>query len=477
MSSILSYFASWIFFVLYICLNRVIQVVNMTDKLTIIILAAGNGTRMKSTISKVCHHIGGKPMLQYVLETAKSLQPTHTVTVVSNSADDVRSVITDFDNTIEIAIQEKQLGTAHAVLSAKNNFHDNHLLVMFGDTPLVKTDTLQNILSKKDHADIIVLGLRPDYPNKYGRIITNGEIVTSIVEYADANDEEKATTLCNSGIMLISPKAGKLIEKIDSSNKSKEFYLTDLIALANQNGLKVIAMEGPTEEFHGINNRADLAMAEYIMQTNWREHALLNGATLIDPNTTYFSHNTVIGQDVTISPNVVFGPNVVIEDNVTILPFCRIENAVIKKGARVGPFAHIRPGTVIEQNCHIGNFVEIKNTLMKAGAKANHLTYLGDSEVGERTNIGAGTITCNYDGYNKNHTKIGDDVFVGSNTCIIAPVEIGNSAVIGAGSIITKRVLPDSLAYSRSPQENLLGAATRYRKKRSKLKVLNETKE
>lgn len=433
------------------------------NKLNIIILAAGNGTRMKSAVSKVCHKIGGKALLEYVLDTAKSLQPAKIVTVIAGKADDVRQIIA---NKAEVVVQEKQLGTANAVLAAKSAFKDNHLLIMFGDTPMVKHETLQNLL--KQDADIVVLGMRPDYPNRYGRIITAGQAVTHIIEYADAKPEQLATTLCNSGIMLISPKAAKLLDKIQNNNKSKEFYLTDLIELANQDGLKVTAVEGPAEEFHGINTRADLAMAEYIMQTHWREQALLNGATLLDPDTTYFSYDTKIGQDVTISPNVVFGPKVVIEDNVTILPFCRIENSIIKNGARIGPFAHLRPGTVIEEKCHVGNFVEIKNTLLKKGAKANHLAYLGDSEVGERTNIGAGTITCNYDGFDKFNTKIGADVLIGSNTCLIAPVEIGAKAVIGAGSVITKPVPPDAMAYSRSHQENLAGAATKYRKKRSK---------
>ena len=452
----------------------------INSPLKVIVLAAGKGTRMKSFIPKVCHTLGGRAMLAYVLETAHHLGPEKVITIVAPDMPATKEVAeacaNDLGASIETVLQESQQGTGHAVLSAKQHLenYDGNILVLFGDTPLLTQDTLSSMIAAKNDAAIVVLGMRPVDGGQYGRIVTNAaDEVEQIVEYADATDAQRQITLCNSGVMLIDGSVAlDLLQQIKCDNTKGEYYLTDIVEIATRQSLSVRYVEGSTEELLGINSRHDLAKAEQVLQNRWRNEAMTNGATLSDPASTFFSYDTQVGQDVTIGPNVVFGPGVLVEDNVTIKPFCKFEGVHIKSGAFLGPFAHIRPGTIVGTDAKIGNFVEIKESTIHSGAKISHLSYIGDAEVGAGTNIGAGTITCNYDGFHKYKTIIGEHAYIGANTALIAPIEIGDKTVIGAGSVVTNDVPANALAVARVAQTEISGGATKYRRKRSQLKVI-----
>lgn len=425
--------------------------------LSIIILAAGKGTRMKSSLPKVLHPIAHKPMINHVVDTAASMSPNKIVIVTNPETESaIKSVVT---HKITTCKQPKALGTGDAVKCALPQIKNvpGHVLILFGDTPLITRDTLNDMvaaLNQNPSTAVAVLGFHPDDPAEYGRIIIDslGEI-ERIVEYNDASDAERAIDLCNSGVMAIrSEHIENLIKKIQSNNVKKEYYLTDIIGLAKQQGLGCTYVEAEPDEVMGINNRIQLAEVEAALQFRLRVQAMEQGVTMQDPDSVMLAADTQFGQDVTLQPSIYFGPEVTVENNVKIKAFSHIEGATIKEGSSVGPFARIRPGSEIGVDAHIGNFVEVKNTTLKTGAKAGHLSYLGDATIGEDANIGAGTITCNYDGKNKHHTIIGDKAFIGSNTALVAPVTIGDGALIGAGSVITEDVDKDKLALARARQ-------------------------
>lgn len=424
---------------------------------TAIILAAGMGTRMKSAMPKVMHPVAGRSMIGHVIHTAKAAGATQLITVIRNGFDDVAEEIHSHDASATIAYQIEKEGTGAAVLSAKDAASNTNqpFLILYGDTPLIQAETLQNMLHKLDESDVsvVVLGMTPEDAGAYGRLITDGGALTQIVEYNDANETERAVTLCNSGVMGV--KGERLFELLDSltnENAKGEYYLTDIVAIANANGELCSYVEGDEAEMLGVNARAELTQAEASMQTRLRDEAMKNGVTLIDPSSVFFSMNTTIGNDTLIEPNVYFSGKVNISSNVHIKANCHIEGADIASGASIGPFARLRPGTQLGENVKIGNFVETKKATLAKGAKVSHLSYIGDATVGAAANIGAGTITCNYDGVNKFQTTIEAGAFIGSNTALVAPVTIGANATIGAGSVITKDVNEKSLALTRSKQ-------------------------
>lgn len=430
----------------------------MTQNLSILILAAGKGSRMKSDLPKVMHKVAGREMLNMVIDEAKLLEPQDIIIVVSEEMADFQEKILNTHPEVKIsfALQKERKGTAHAVRIGLENLQNigKKCLILYGDTPLISHHTLQNMLAKLDDFSLCVLGFEEKEENSYGRLVVdeNGHL-EKIVEFKDANLEEKRITLCNSGVMAIdSAHIHELLSKVKNHNSAAEFYLTDIIAIAGKMDLKCSFIKTASEEVLGVNSRVELAKIELIKQNQLRKKIMDEGTTLLDPSTVYFSFDTKISNDVTIHPQVFFGPKVVIEKNVEVKSFCHIEGAEIKSGAVIGPFARIRPESKIGKNVRIGNFVEIKKSEIATGAKVNHLSYVGDAEIGEESNIGAGTITCNFDGYNKFKTKIGKKVFVGSNSALVAPVEIGDDAVIGAGSVITKNVEKDDLAVTRAKQ-------------------------
>jgi bifunctional UDP-N-acetylglucosamine pyrophosphorylase/glucosamine-1-phosphate N-acetyltransferase len=439
-----------------------------------IILAAGMGTRMESALPKVMHPVAGRPMVLHVLETAAALSPEKTMVVAGPEMDELVTLMATHDLTPDVAVQTERLGTGHAVMAARDVLGDFNgtVMVLYGDTPLIEAETLVALRDARTEAgaDVAVLGFRPLDPGAYGRLITDeaGELI-EIVEARDATEDQLLVDLCNSGVMAINgAKLGGLLDGLTNDNAKGEYYLTDIIALARANGGRCVVVEGDEEEFLGVNSRAELADAEDLMQNRLRRAALAGGATLIDPATVYFFWDTTLGRDVTVGPNVVFGPGVTIADNVQIKAFSHLEGASVAAGAIIGPFARLRPGAAIGEDAHIGNFVEIKNATIAAGAKANHLSYIGDATVGAKANIGAGTITCNYDGYTKSLTEIGAGAFIGSNTALVAPVKVGDGAVTGAGSVITKDVEADALAVTRSEQKAAAGWATKQRDRKAR---------
>jgi bifunctional UDP-N-acetylglucosamine pyrophosphorylase / glucosamine-1-phosphate N-acetyltransferase len=397
--------------------------------------------------------------------------------VVAPGMEEVGAAVGALDAKAQSFVQAKQLGTADAVRAAREALEDfkGDVLVLYGDTPLLTAETLNRVRAElKAGADLVVIGFEAADPTGYGRLLLDERgSLAAIREEKDASDEERALTLCNSGIMAF--RSAKtlldLLGRIGNENAKSEFYLTDAVALARVDRLEARIVLSDGEEVLGVNSRAELADAEAAMQQRLRAMAMANGATLVAPETVFFSHDTRIGRDVVIEPNVVIGPGVVIEDGATIRGFCHIEGAHIGPGAIVGPFARLRPGATLGEDAHVGNFVEIKQAEIGEGAKVNHLTYIGDASVGARANIGAGTITCNYDGFAKHRTEIGAGAFVGSNSSLVAPVKIGDGAYIGSGSVISKDVSPDALALTRSPQEERKGWAARRREQRGKAKV------
>lgn len=444
-----------------------------------IILAAGKSTRMKSNLPKALHAIAGRPMLGYVLAAASSLANAHHVLVVGPGMDSVADYARGIASDLSVAIQENQRGTGDAVKAALPHVLSGAgvALVIFGDTPLVRNETLAEMTSAcSAETPVVVLGFEARDPAAYGRLVLDGKgLLTRIVERKDANEDERRITLCNGGAMAIRLEHLRdLLGKLRDDNKAGEFYLTDVVEHARAGGLACAVVRAPEVDIQGVNSRVDLAAVEAEMQNRLRRRVMEQGVTLSDPDTVYLSADTVIGQDVTIGQNVVIGPGVEIASGATIKPFCHIEGGKIGEGAQIGPFARIRPGSDIGRDAHIGNFVETKKAKVEEGAKINHLTYIGDARVGARANIGAGTITCNYDGFNKHFTDIGAGAFIGSNSSLVAPVKIGDGAYTGSGSVITKDVEVDALAVERSKQFEKPGWAAAFRAKHSGHKKAGE---
>ncbi len=443
--------------------------------LLVVALAAGKGVRMCSSLPKVLHPIGGRSMLAHALAGAASLGAARVAVVVGPDMDAVRAEAARFAPGSEIFEQSEQLGTAHAVLAARPAIahHRGRVLVVFADSPLVEQATLRLMIEALDAgAHIAVLGFEPEDPNGYGRLIVDAAgRVAAIREQADASPAERRIGLCNAGAMAFRvPNLVDLLARIGNGNAKAEYYLTDAIATASADGLVAVPVMCCAEEALGVNSRAQLAAAEAVFQNRARARAMEGGATLIAPETVWFSYDTSLGRDVLVEPNVFFGPGVVVEDGAHVMANCHMVGARIRAGARVGPFARLRPGADIGPAAHIGNFVEVKNARLEAGAKANHLAYIGDGRVGERANIGAGTIFCNYDGFDKHVTDVGKGAFVGSNSSLVAPVKIGDGAYIGSGSVITRDVEADALALARTEQHVRPGWAAKFRRLRHKPK-------
>jgi bifunctional UDP-N-acetylglucosamine pyrophosphorylase/glucosamine-1-phosphate N-acetyltransferase len=439
-----------------------------------IILAAGKGTRMKSERPKVLHRLAGATLLAHVLRSARAAGLAKIAVVVGPDMDEVGDAARAVDPKLEMFVQAKQLGTADAVKAARRSFEDfaGQVLVLYGDTPLLRPQTIGQVRAELDAgADLVVIGFDTEAPTGYGRLLLDERgRLAGIREEKDATPEERALTLCNSGIMGF--RSCKtllgLLGRIGNDNASKEFYLTDAVALARGDRLEARTVKSNGEEVLGINSRAELAEAEALVQNRLRAKVMADGATLVAPETVFLSHDTKIGKDVTIEPHVVIGERVVIEDGATIKSFCYMQDARIGASATVGPFARLRPGANLAADAHVGNFVEIKQSEIGEGAKVNHLTYIGDTSVGARANIGAGTITCNYDGFDKHRTEIGAGAFIGSNSSLVAPVKIGEGAYIGSGSVISKDVAPDALALTRTSQEEREGWAAKMRERRGR---------
>ncbi|QBM75734.1 bifunctional UDP-N-acetylglucosamine diphosphorylase/glucosamine-1-phosphate N-acetyltransferase GlmU [Sphingomonas sp. AAP5] len=432
-----------------------------------IILAAGKGTRMKSDLHKVLHPIAGRPMLLHLAASVAALDPARTVVVTGAGRDQVEAAVSPLD--IATALQAEQLGTGHAVAQAEAALagFDGDVLILYGDVPLVSTATMQAMLDRLNAPDApvaVVLGFRPADAGAYGRIIAEDGVIAKMVEFKDATPAERAVDLCNSGLMAVrSADLFALLARVGNDNAAGEYYLPDIVMLAAADGRRSAVIETGATEVAGVNSRGELATVEASWQQQRRAQAMADGATLIAPETVWFAHDTAIGRDVVIEPNVVFGPGVTVGDGALLHAFSHIEGAEIGAKAEVGPFARLRPGAVMGEKSKIGNFVEMKKAVLGAGAKASHLTYLGDAEVGAGANIGAGTITCNYDGFFKYKTIIGEGAFIGSNSALVAPVTIGAGAIVGAGSVITADVEADALALVRPQQVSKPGWAKRFR--------------
>jgi len=434
-----------------------------------VILAAGEGTRMKSARPKVLHEIAGRSMLAHVLSAVREAGAGRVAVVIGPDRDDVAQEVRRVAPDAEVFVQRERLGTAHAVLAARDALRRGaeDVVVAFADTPLIQAATFATLRAPLTAgAAVAVLGFDARDPTGYGRLLTDGEKLLAIREEKDATPRERAVTLCNAGLMALNGGlALDLLERIDNRNGKGEFYLTDAVALAVSMGRDAAVAAAPEDEVRGVNDRAQLAEAEAVMQTRLRRAAMLDGATLIAPETVFFSADTRIGRDVLIEPNVVFGPGVVVEDDAIIHAFSHLEGARVARGATIGPFARLRPGAKLGPKTKVGNFVEIKNADLGPGAKVNHLSYVGDATVGANANIGAGTITCNYDGFAKHHTAIGEDAFIGTNSSLVAPVAIGDRAYVGSGSVITADVPPDALALGRGRQAVKEGWARAFRAK------------
>jgi len=437
-----------------------------------IVLAAGEGTRMRSARPKVMHALAGRSMLAHVLAAVGAAGTTATAVVVGPKQDEVAAEVKRALPGAEIFVQHERKGTAHAVLAAKAAIarkKPDDILIVFGDTPLIKPATLQRLRAPlAKGAGVAVLAFRPSDPAGYGRVIVEDGALVAIREEADANARERAVKLCNGGIMAFAGKnALAILEKIGNANRKHEFYLTDAVAIARGMKLAAVAVEGEEDDVRGINTKAQLAEAESVTQQRLRQAALEAGVTLVAPETVFLSADTKFGKDVTVEPYVVFGAKVKVDDGATIRSFSHLAGAHVGKGAIVGPFARLRPGAKLGEDVHIGNFVEVKEASVEAGAKANHLSYIGDATVGAGSNIGAGTITCNYDGASKHRTEIGKDVFIGSNSALVAPVKIGAGAYVGSGSVITADVPANALALGRGRQVVKQGWAARLRSLKS----------
>ncbi|MBE1525733.1 bifunctional UDP-N-acetylglucosamine pyrophosphorylase/glucosamine-1-phosphate N-acetyltransferase [Sphingopyxis sp. OAS728] len=437
----------------------------MSNPIAAIVLAAGKGTRMKSDLHKVLHPIAGRPMLLHLMASVDELNPAKKVVIVGDKADQLEAAL---GGTAELAVQDPQLGTGHAVQQGEAALagFDGDVLILYGDVPFVPAATMQAMIDRLGAADapaVVVLAFEPADPLQYGRVITEGDYVTKMVEHKDATDAERAVRLCNSGLMAAkSADLFALLARVTDDNAANEFYLVDIVNIANADGRRCAVVKTDPADVAGINSRAELAAAEAQWQAFKREEAMAGGASLRAPDTVWFSWDTELGRDVTIEPNVFFGPGVKVADGVNIRANCHIEGAIIGTGCEVGPFARLRPGTILGEKAKIGNFVETKKAVLGKGAKANHLTYLGDVSVGAGANIGAGTITCNYDGYFKYKTEIGERAFIGSNSALVAPVKIGADAIVAAGSAVTRDVADGELRIVRGEQLVKPGWADRF---------------
>ena len=432
--------------------------------IALIILAAGKGTRMKSDLPKVLHHIAGAPMLVHAMKSGATLDPAKTIIVAGHGAEQVSDAAKAFDETADVVLQTEQLGTAHAVAQAKEVLFDfdGDALVLYGDTPFINPKTLEHMTAARADHDVVVLGFEAADPGRYGRLIMEGEHLKKIVEFKDASDEERQITLCNSGVICAkSAILFDLIAAVGNDNASGEYYLTDIVEIAQRKGLNATSVTCDESETLGVNSRVQLAEADAIFQSKARVALMEAGVTLHAPDTVYLSHDTHIGPDTIIEPNVVFGASVTVENGANIRAFSHLEGCHVSRGATVGPYARLRPGTELAEFTRVGNFVEIKNAVIDGGAKVNHLSYVGDAHVGARANIGAGTITCNYDGVMKHHTEIGEDSFIGSNTLLVAPVAVGANAMTASGTVVTQDVPDDALAIARSKQINKTGLAVK----------------
>jgi bifunctional UDP-N-acetylglucosamine pyrophosphorylase/glucosamine-1-phosphate N-acetyltransferase len=445
----------------------------------VIVLAAGQGTRMKSALPKVLHPVAGRPMINHVLAAAEALDPARIVVVVAPGMESVAAAVAPHAT----AIQDKPLGTAHAVLAARDALRAElaagaDVLVLYGDGPLISPGTLGAMLAERRRSGgpaFVWLGVRPPDPTGYGRLVMQDGHLARIVEEKDASPEERAVALVWGGLVAgAGPALFELAAKIDDNNAKREFYLTSLVGIGNAAGAPSGVVETAFDEVRGVNSRQELAEAEAILQQRLRRRAMAEGATLVAPETVFLSWDTVLGRDVTIEPHVVFGPGVTVEDGVVIRAFCHLVGVTVRGGAQVGPFARLRPGSEVGEGAHVGNFVELKAARLGAGAKANHLAYVGDASVGAGANIGAGTITANYDGVMKHRTEIGAGAAIGSNTVLVAPVTVGEGAVVGAGSTITQAVPADAIVATRAPMTVTERSAARYR---ARLKAIKAEKE
>lgn len=431
---------------------------------SLIVLAAGKGTRMNSDLPKVLHPLGAAPILHHALTAGRALEPRQVVVIAGHGAEAVTRSARAFDPEIQVAVQHEQLGTGHAVAQAAPllSAAGGDAIVLYGDTPFVRAETLQKMREARARHGVVVLGFEAADPGRYGRLITEGNELRRIVEWKDATPEERDVRLCNSGVICMDGKLlFDLVARIGNDNAAGEYYLTDIVTLARAAGHSAGVVRCEEAETLGINTRAELAVAERLFQDRMRHDALENGVTLSAPETVFFALDTHLGRDCVVGPNVVFGPGVTVETGAEIRAFCHLEGCHVSRGATIGPFARLRPGAELAEDVHVGNFVEIKNAVLEEGVKVGHLTYIGDAHIGERTNIGAGTVTCNYNGIAKHRTQIGAHSFIGSNTLFVAPVSVGRDAMTGSGSVITENVPDEALALGRARQENKPGFAPR----------------
>lgn len=437
----------------------------MSNPIAAIVLAAGKGTRMKSDLHKVLHPIAGRPMLLHLMASVDELNPAKKVVIVGDKAEQLEAALA---GGADLAVQDPQLGTGHAVQQGERALtgFDGDVLILYGDVPFVPAATMQAMIDRLNAPDapaVVVLAFEPADAQQYGRVITEGDYVTKMVEHKDATDAERAVRLCNSGLMAAkSADLFALLSRVTDDNAAKEYYLVDIVNIANADGRHCAVVVTDPYDVAGINSRGELAAMEGEWQARRRVQAMADGASLIAPDTVWFAWDTKLGRDVLIEPNVFFGPGATIADNVKIRANCHIEGAIVGAGCEVGPFARLRPGTILGEKAKIGNFVETKKAVLGKGAKANHLTYLGDVTVGAGANIGAGTITCNYDGYFKYRTEIGENAFVGSNSSLVAPVKIGRDAIVAAGSAVTRDVADGELRLVRGEQLVKPGWADRF---------------
>ena len=445
----------------------------------VIILSAGMGTRMQSDLPKVLHNVACEPLLIHSMRTASQIGAHKTIVVTGHGAKDVAKVATSFDPSAEIVNQSEQFGTAHAVDQTRKallNF-DGEVFVLYGDTPFIEPSTLLRMSKERnDGAKVVVLGFNTKRKNSYGRLIISPDgSLEEIVEYKDANTDQRKISFCNSGVICTDSKLlFNLIGEVENNNANNEYYLTDIVKLAKNKNLKCAAVECAENEAMGINSKVELANAETYFQTRKRIEMMLNGVTLIAPETVWFASDTVVGRDTIIEQNVIFGPEATVESHALIKSFSHIEGAHISKGAIVGPFARLRPGAELANNSKVGNFCEVKKSQVGEGAKINHLSYIGDTKIGDNANIGAGTITCNYDGVSKHFTEIGESAFIGSNNSLVAPVRVGDKAMTASGSVITKDVPNGDLGIARAPQDNKKGFAVKFFKRLKAIKLANK---
>ena len=445
----------------------------------VIILSAGMGTRMQSDLPKVLHNVACEPLLIHSMRTASQIGAHKTIVVTGHGAKDVAKVATSFDPSAEIVNQSEQFGTAHAVDQTRKallNF-DGEVFVLYGDTPFIEPSTLLRMSkARNDGAKVVVLGFNTKRKSSYGRLIISPDgSLEEIVEYKDANTDQRKISFCNSGVICTDSKLlFNLIAEVENNNANNEFYLTDIVKLAKNKNLKCAAVECAENEAMGINSKVELANAETYFQTRKRIEMMLNGVTLIAPETVWFATDTVVGRDTIIEQNVIFGPEATVESHALIKSFSHIEGAHVSKGAIVGPFARLRPGAELANNSKVGNFCEVKKSQVGEGAKINHLSYIGDTKIGDNANIGAGTITCNYDGVSKHFTEIGESAFIGSNNSLVAPVRVGDKAMTASGSVITKDVPNGDLGIARAPQDNKKGFAVKFFKRLKAIKLANK---